>query len=277
MGKLLFTGATATVHLNGNLGEKFKVERGVRQECHLAPYLFLILWEALIHTIKKAVKEGQLKGITLPGGIKQQCISQYADDSSFMVRGEKRYVDELVRILKSFSAASGMEINWEKTFAYWFDQYTHKPIWLNGYDWIWANEGDMSKLLGTTFGLNLRTRDVDEFIYRRISKKFDYWSSMRLSFAGRVVICNQVFLSTLWFFITVWGGSNKILGKIRGTIRNYLWSSNEQLTRTRVSWRECCLRKKKGRLGLVDLESTKTSYFASRLLRQWNPGNLTFN
>ena len=115
------------VNLNGNPGEKFKVERGVRQGCPLAPYIFLIVGEALTHTIKKAVKEGRLKGISLPGGIKQQCISQYADDSSFMVRGEKRYVDELVRLLKTFSAASGMKINWEKSCAYWFDQYTHKP------------------------------------------------------------------------------------------------------------------------------------------------------
>ena len=109
--KLLFTGATAAVNLNSNPGENFTVERGVRQGCPFAAYLFLIVGEALTHTIKKAVKEGRLKGITLLGGIKQQCISQYADDSSFTVRGEKRYVDELVRILKTFSAASGMEIN----------------------------------------------------------------------------------------------------------------------------------------------------------------------
>ena len=115
----------------------------------------------------------------------------------------KKYVDELVRILKTFSAASRMEINWEKTCTYWFDQYTYKSIWLNGYNWHWANEGDLSKLFGTPFGLNLRTREVDEFIYRKISIILDYGSSMRLSLAGRIVICNQVFLSTLWFFIIV--------------------------------------------------------------------------
>ena len=112
-------------------------------------------------------------------------------------------MDELIRLLKSFNEASDTEINWEKSCEYWFDQYTHKPEWLNGYNWLWANEMDLSKLLGTPFGLNLRSRDADDFLYRKISKKLDYWSSMRLSLAGRVVICNQVFLSTLWFFITV--------------------------------------------------------------------------
>ena len=51
-----------------------------------------------------------------------------------MVKGEKRDVDELVRILKEFSEASGMEINWEKSCAYWFDKYMHKPDWLAGYN-----------------------------------------------------------------------------------------------------------------------------------------------
>ena len=44
---------------------------------------------------------------------------------------------------------------------------------------------------------------------------------MKLSLAGRALICNHVLLSTLWFFISVWGGSNKVLNKIRGAIRNY--------------------------------------------------------
>ena len=151
-----------------------------------------------------------------------------------MVRGSKKDVDELVRLLGIFSKASGMEINWEKSSAYWFDKYTHKPDWLLGYNWKWAEEGDLSKLLGTPFGLNFNTRNIDQFLYNKIKKKLEYWSGMKLTLVGTIVICNQVLLSTLWFFITVWGGSNKILKKIRGAIRNCMWSGKEQLTRTRV-------------------------------------------
>ena len=124
--KLLFNNVTAAVNLNGSPGTSFRIERGVRQGCPLAPYLFFIVGEALTHMIKKAVTEGRLRGITLPGGNKQQSISQYADDFSFVVRGDKKYVDELVRLLKVFSEASGMEINWNKSCVYWFDKYTHK-------------------------------------------------------------------------------------------------------------------------------------------------------
>lgn len=93
------------------------------------------------------------------------------DNSSFMVRRKKKYVDELVRILKVFSAASGMKINWEKSCGYWFDKFTHKPEWLNMYNWQWTEEENLSKLLGIPFGSNLNTKDVDNFLNQKIAKK----------------------------------------------------------------------------------------------------------
>ena len=95
---------------------------------------------------------------------------------------------------------------------------------------------------------------------------------MKLSLAGRAVICNQVLLSTLWFFITLWGGSNKILERIKGAIRNYLWSGKEQRIRTRVSLRECCMKKKNEGLGLVDPEAAKTSLFCKWIVKAMEPG-----
>ena len=93
-----------------------------------------------------------------------------------------------------------------------------------------------------------------------------------MSMAWRVVICNQVLLSTLWFFITVWGGSNKILRSIRGAIRNYLWSGKEQLTQTRVSWKVCCMKKKVGGLGLVDPEVAKINLMCKWIVKAMEPG-----
>lgn len=87
--KLLFTRTSTAVNLNGSPGSQFKVERGVMQGCPLAPYIFLIVGEVLTHSIKKAVTEGRIRGISLPRGEKQQSIIQYADDSAFMMRGGK--------------------------------------------------------------------------------------------------------------------------------------------------------------------------------------------
>lgn len=50
---LIFNNARALVNLNGRLGEEYKIQRGVRQSFPLAPYLFLIVGEALTYIIKK--------------------------------------------------------------------------------------------------------------------------------------------------------------------------------------------------------------------------------
>lgn len=192
----------ATIDLNGSLGKEFKIERRVRQGCPFAPSFFLIVGEVLIHIIFKTIVISRLRGITLRRRIKQS-ISQYVENPSFMVRGEKSYVDELARLLKVFNEASKMDTIWDKLWFYWFDKYTHKPTWLEGYDWRWAEEGDLSKLLGNSFSLNLNTPQVDQFLYSKITKELDYWSIMKFSMACSVVICNHVLLSTLWFFITL--------------------------------------------------------------------------
>jgi hypothetical protein len=86
----------------------------------------------------------------------------------------------------------------------------------------------------------------------KIFKKLDYWSTMNLSLANIVVICNHVLLSKLWLFMMVWGGSNKMLNKPLGAINNYLLYGKGQLTHTRVSWKECCTKKMFGGFGLCN-------------------------
>ena len=60
-----------------------------------------------------------LKGINFPQGVSQQIISQYADDTSFTVKAEEANVDYLVEILHKFDITFGLEINWQKSMAYW--------------------------------------------------------------------------------------------------------------------------------------------------------------
>ena len=55
----------------------------------------------------------------------------------------------------------------------------------------------MAELLGTPFGLNLETKDVDHLFYSKFFKKLGYWSTMKLSLTDKAAIHNQVFISTL--------------------------------------------------------------------------------
>lgn len=70
MAQLLFYDAKAAVKVNGSQSSLLSIERGVRQGCPLAPYLFLIVAEALNATVKSGVSSGTVKGIKFPGGVR---------------------------------------------------------------------------------------------------------------------------------------------------------------------------------------------------------------
>jgi hypothetical protein len=118
MTKLLFHDATVCIKINGTQTTAFAIERGVRQGCPLAPYLFLIVVEVMNAMVKSEVASGAIRGITLPGGEQQQVIAQYADDTSLTLLGEEESVRMTIFTLEVFCASSGLKLNWLKSCGY---------------------------------------------------------------------------------------------------------------------------------------------------------------
>jgi hypothetical protein len=128
--KLLFKNATACVKVNGSLSESFKIARGVRQGCPVAPYLFLIAAEVLNMMVATKVEQGRVKGIELPFRNRQQIIAQYANDTSFTLTGEEEPVRNLIYLLETFCAASGLVLNWSNQVG--IGNITERCSGLNG-------------------------------------------------------------------------------------------------------------------------------------------------
>jgi hypothetical protein len=74
--------------------------------------------------------------------------------------------------LGSFSQASGLIINEDKSSGYWWHPREQVRLaWTNDFRWQWAVTGDVSKLLDSPFGLILSSTDVDNFLLTRLEKK----------------------------------------------------------------------------------------------------------
>jgi hypothetical protein len=73
--KLFFHDAEACVKVNGFISESFRIKRGVRQGCPVAPYLFIIAAEVLNIMVMAEMEAGRVKGIELPFGNRQQIIA----------------------------------------------------------------------------------------------------------------------------------------------------------------------------------------------------------
>lgn len=93
MVRLLLTDATGHINVNGKLSPSFPIQRGVRQGCPLAPYLFLVVAEVLNSMIKEQAKVGAIQGIHLPFD-RQQILLQYADDTTLSLQREERSVKQ---------------------------------------------------------------------------------------------------------------------------------------------------------------------------------------
>jgi hypothetical protein len=175
MMKLLFKDASASVKVNGSLTKSFDIERGVRQGCPMAPYLFLVVAEVMNAMIKMAASTGMVKGINLPGGAHQQVIAQYADDTSLTLQGEEISIRGTILTLDTFCEGSGLVLNWLKSCGYWkAPDRSPRPWWTEALGINWAANEDVSKLLGTAFGLSISSGNVDSFLLDRINKALGY-------------------------------------------------------------------------------------------------------
>lgn len=129
-----------------------------------------------------------------------------------------------------------------------------RPAWCADLNVTWAAEGDLSKLLGAVFELDPKTSDANSFLEARIDKALEYWSIVQMNAYGRAVIINGVLLSGLWYFLSIWGGIDAGVSKIRGQLFNFLWAGDPKRGRNRVNWLTCCQSKEEGGLNLINPE-----------------------
>ena len=108
--KTLLNSHKARIELNDGLGPPFDWTRGVFQGCPIAPLLFIITLEPLIHRINQSGSKGiQVKG-------KEVRILAAADDTVILAQDEASLQDFL-QILEQYQQASGAQLNLQKTIG----------------------------------------------------------------------------------------------------------------------------------------------------------------
>ena len=99
---------------NGWTSNFFQLRRGVRQGCPLSPYLFVLAVEIMAEAFRK---NARVKGIVING--KEIKLSQYADDTKFVLNGSEESSKESLNLLDTFGKASALRPNCSKTEALW--------------------------------------------------------------------------------------------------------------------------------------------------------------
>ncbi|GKV51184.1 hypothetical protein SLEP1_g57855 [Rubroshorea leprosula] len=103
---------------NGSPIEEFSMKKGLRQGDPLAPFLFLMVAEALNGLILKAKEKDLYNGATVGTEGLEVTHLQFADDSIFFCEASKENIKTIKGILRIFELASGLKVNFFKSALY---------------------------------------------------------------------------------------------------------------------------------------------------------------
>ena len=108
--KLFYSNISSCIQNNGWSFEVFSSSRGVRQECPLSPYLFILCAKVLDNAVRK---DKNIRGINIAN---VECkFSQYVDDITMILDGSELSLSRTLPLLDNFAISSGLKINYEKT------------------------------------------------------------------------------------------------------------------------------------------------------------------
>jgi hypothetical protein len=113
--KNILTTASTSIVLNGVPGKNIICKRGLRQGDPLSPLLFVAAAE-LLQIIINHAWENNIISLPVDESYGQSYpILQYADDTLLIMPADPAQILELKRLLKDFTDATGLKINYHKS------------------------------------------------------------------------------------------------------------------------------------------------------------------
>ena len=262
--------ASAAIIVNGEVSQAFNLQRSVRQGCPLAPYLFLLTVDVLGQMLQHPNCE--VKGLRLPDN-SHITNQMFANDTLLLLEGNPENMDRAIAVINKFSAASGAKLNLHKSVGVWVANATRTWTWGEEAGMKWLQPGEVTRYLGYPFGIQLTQNEKDNKMLGQVRKHLQRWAGNRLSVAGRIMITNQVILSSIWYFASCMDFSSQAINLVRATVRNYIWSGKrESNTRARVKWATAILPIVRGGVKILDPQWQTSAILVKLLVRGLSVG-----
>ena len=152
--KLCQRNSKSRVKQNGHLSSYISLSRGCRQGDPVSPYVFLLCAEIHSHVLRES---REVKGLIVYN--KEFKVSQYAYDTTLLLKPDYDTVVEVLRILKWFKNVSGLDINKDKTNVVKLGATRGRSIpWQGKFGFRWATTFE---ILGIHYDTN-HMNDITE-------------------------------------------------------------------------------------------------------------------
>ncbi|XP_074297744.1 uncharacterized protein LOC141628511 [Silene latifolia] len=167
-----------------------------------------------------------------------------------LVRGDVRSIMLILRALSTFSTASGLKVNADKS-----------EVVVNGVlEWLKADithisgfqEGSLPfKYMGVLVQPGRLSRSDCHILIEKIVQKIRGIGARKMSYTGRLVLINSVLNTLHNYWSSIFLIPKGVIQRIEAICRNFLWSNDEVYHRTPlVAWEKVCCSKKEGGLGI---------------------------
>jgi exonuclease III len=271
----LTSSAFFSLLINGVPSKPFSPSRGIRQGDPLSPFLFIIMAEGLSRTIHAALENNLLTGLPLHGISPPISHSQFVDDTLLMGSPTAREANSLKEILQTFSDASGLECNKDKSQIFFFN--TPPPIQHHISEILGFNRSSLpSKYLGIPLIDNALRNSSWENLLSSFSKRLSSWTFRALNLPSRLILLKAILQALPIYAFSVLAAPRFVLNTIKSLQRNFLWQGlNKEKKIALVSWEKICRPKEQGGLGIRD-PSIMNKVLSAKIWWRWlkNPTDL---
>ncbi|CAL0315533.1 unnamed protein product [Lupinus luteus] len=260
---------SVSVLVNGSPTSEFSMARGLRQGDPIAPFLFLIVVEALAGLMRSAVSKNIFKGYQVGRNKVQISHLQYADDTLLIGENSLANITVLKGILKCFELSSGLRINFHKSCFMGInsgDNLVERAVGK-----LFCKIGSVPfKFLGIPVGANPRRISTWSPVIDVFKRRLSSWNQKLISFAGRVTLIKSVLSALPIYYFSFFKAPVSVIAELNRIQRRFLWGRGEESKGIRwVSWDKVCRSKGEGGLGIKNL-----SLFNLSLLGKWRWGLL---
>lgn len=275
--KHLYRDAETSVILNGEVGRKYLVTRGVRQGDPLSCLLFDLAIESLATSLRKS----PLRGLTYDGMEDRILCNLFADDTTVFL-DETDDFGILLHILEHWCKASGAKFNINKTLVipmgsvgYRESLRTRRALNLEGdkipNDIHIVEEGEPVRILGAWYGYGMDEGHVWRPIVSKIKTTLDRWNASRPTIRGRAVGNNAMVGGYTQYATRVQGMPDKVITKIKSIVDDFVWAKNGESKRNTVNMATLQAGTADGGQGILDLETRNDAIDVMRLVQYLKP------
>jgi hypothetical protein len=181
--------------------------------------MFILTTNVLGHMLDDPKHE--IEGLHLP---KEECVHDqaFADNTALYLKGSPSNLSKAGAVLELFCLASGAKVNWGKSTAIWANEEKKEWEWGQEVGLRWIPEGQGVRYLGIQIGFRLPIKANFEKLMLALKGKMIAWGKCNISFVGKIMVANQVLLSSMWYLAAYKNPNLRMCNQIRGVVRNFI-------------------------------------------------------